>query len=198
MDFSTESFTQAAEVMHSQGRGPQGAEKLFVTFNMEAEPDEEASREEGRPISCDVEYIRIIVPGDNKNVVHRRANPQDRQRFAAQYAAYKAGESEALVGTRLKDWPVITRAQVENLAYFKVYTVEALAALSDESITRIGPVRTLVERAQSFVAQAKAVAPLEQMREALKAKDNELEVLKRQLKDQAEAISRLEKSSSKK
>ncbi|RKH08999.1 hypothetical protein D7X74_30415 [Corallococcus sp. CA047B] len=197
MNFSTESFTQAAEVMHQQGRGAQGAEKLFVTFNMEAELDEDESREKGRPIHRDVEYVRIIVPGDNKNVVHRKANPQDRQRFAAQYAAFKAGESEALVGTRLRDWPVITRAQVENLAHFKVYTVEHLAELTDESIQRIGPVRILVEKAQAYVALAAGNAPLEKLREDLKAKDNEMDVLKRQLAEAREAITRLEKASKK-
>ena len=195
MDLSTESFTQVAEAMHMQGRGSQQrASNLFVTFNMEAELDEEASAQKGRPIHRDVEYVKIIVPGDNKNVVHRRANPQDRQRYPAEYAAFKAGEAETLIGTRLKEWPGIGRSEAENLAYFKVYTVEQLAALSDESIQRIGPVRTLVEKAQAYITRAKDGAPAEQMREALKAKDNELEVLKRQLADAREAISRLEKA----
>jgi hypothetical protein len=198
MDFSNESFTQLAEAGYARGRGSNGDDRLYVTFSMEAEPDAEATLREGRPISRDVEFVKIIVPGDNKNITFRRSNPDDRKRFPMQYSAFKAGESEAVVGTRLKDWPAIRKSEMENLAYFKVHTVEQLAGLSDENIQRIGPVRGLVEKAQAYVAAAKDGAVVEQMREALKAKDNELDTLKRQMTEQREAIARLEKSTGKK
>lgn len=115
----------------------------------------------GRPVYDEVEYIEIVVPGDRSNVVHRPVTQQDRQKYARQYAAWKAGNQEATSGTPLSAWPGISRAQVEELAYFKIRTVEQLAGVSDANITNIAFASDLRRRAQAYLEQAKGNAPLE-------------------------------------
>lgn len=171
------------------------SERVFVSFGLHPRQNEQASLEAGRPIYDDVEYVQIIVPGDKNNVVHRPVQEADKRRFAAQYRAWRSGQHEAQSsGTPLSAWPGVTRAQVEELAYFHVRTVEQLAELSDGNAQNIGPVLQLRQRARDFIAAARGAAPLEQLRAQNGELRTEVESLKRQLKEQAEALERLQKA----
>lgn len=188
--YADESLMSMAEAQH-MGRGNVGDEKLFVTFELFPVKDEVKSAEAGHPVFEDVPFIRKVVPGDKNNIIHRPANDVDKRQFARQWAAFKEGQSAQMTGLPLKEWPQITRSEVENLAYFKVFTVEHLAELSDGAILQVGPVRHLVEKAKAFLAAAKEAAPAARLAEAIKAKDNEMEVLRRQLKEATDAIAEL-------
>lgn len=190
--YADEALMQIAEAQHA-GRQSSGNEKLFVTFEMHPVRDEVKTAEAGHPVFEDVPFIRKVVPGDKNNIILRPANDYDKREFQKQWAAFRDGQSAQLTGLPLKEWPAITRSEVENLAYFKVFTVEHLAELSDGAILQIGPVRHLVEKAKAFLAAAKEAAPAARLAEALKAKDNEIEVLRRQLKEQGDTIAELKK-----
>ncbi len=105
--------------------------KLFVTFFKHPRENKAQSLEQGRPIYQEVDYVRIMVPGDKDSVVVRPARELDKQRFAKQFAAYEQGEKEYQEGMPLKAWPMVTRGQVEELKYFGIHTVEQLAELAD-------------------------------------------------------------------
>lgn len=168
---------------HSAGNDALGAEKLHVVFSLYPVKDELASEKEGRHIYVETEFVQIIVPGDKNNVIKRPVRERDRRIYRKQYEAFKAGTQDVTNGTPLKEWPGITRSEVEMLAYFKVQTVEALAELSDGAIQEIGPIRHLTERAKRYISEAKAAAPAEQMAAALKKKDEEMDNLRRQMKE---------------
>jgi len=76
----------------------------------------------------------------------------DVHRFFDEYAAFKSGQEAAPDGTALKAWPGIDRASVEELAYFKVYTVEQLAGMNDSNAM---PFIQLRERARDYLKKAK-------------------------------------------
>ncbi|HZH06909.1 MAG TPA: hypothetical protein VEY69_09565, partial [Lautropia sp.] len=108
--------------------------------------------------------------------------------------AWKAGQQDtAVTGTPLSMVPWLTRSQVEELAYFKVKTVEHLAAISDANVSSIGPIQALKQRAIDFLKAAAGAAPLEQLRAELSEKDTQIEAMKRQLKEQGDAIAELRK-----
>lgn len=174
-----------AQAMERNQDGENG--RLYIQFGLYPQKDEGKSLKEGRPIFNDVEYVKIMVPGDLSNIVHRPVHPEDKRRFAAQYAAYKSGADQQLEGTPLKEWPAISRGQVEELAHFKVHTVEQLAALSDGLIVNIGPVQALKQKAIDWLARAKGGAPLAQMRAQIAEKDAETALLKKQLEELAAA-----------
>ena len=113
--------------------------RVFVQFNVQPLQDEKASKEAGRPVFKDTEFIRIVVPGDKQNIVHRPVNPDDPEKYRDAYQAFKRGVSDAVSGTPLAEWPLVTRSQVEELGYFGVRSVEQLANVSDGNLKNMGP-----------------------------------------------------------
>ncbi len=121
-----------------------GDETLFVVFYMGIIKNESRSTEEGRAIFDDVECVRIIVPGDKNSVIDRPAQVSDKQRFLRQYELFKKGvaEEDQVSGTRLTDWPFLSRAQCEELRYLGIKTVEQLASVRDDITTKVPGVVT--------------------------------------------------------
>lgn len=166
----------------------------MVRFSLEPVKDEAASEKEGRPIFREVEYVEIMVPGDKSSIVKRALRDTDKKRFRRQYAAWKeTGNDAALIGMPLAQWPQVTKAQVEELRYFGVHTVEQLAGVSDGNIRNIGPVMELRQRARDYVEAAKGNAPLGQLRAELEEKNHQLEALQRQVKELGAALDDLKK-----
>lgn len=186
MAFADEAMMRLAE---TQSNPNADRDKLFVTFDLYQRRNEAKSDAEGRPVYDDVEYVRIIVPGDKQNEVHRPATEADKRSWPRQYAAFRDGAREAQTGTPLKEWPAINASLVKELAHFHVHTVEQLANLSDANITQMGPIRSWVEKAKDYIAKAAGNAPMEKMRSELMEKDNQIQAQAKQL---AELTKRLE------
>lgn len=161
--------------------------RLYVKFTMEAVQDEDKTAEEGRPIFRDAEFVEIRVPGDKDTILFRPVEPNDKKRFARHYAAFKAGQSDALVGTPLSVVPWLTKSKVEELAYFNIRTVEQLAEIPDG-----GPAGfpTLKAKAKDFLAAAAGAAPAEALRRELEKRDVELQTLKMQVEELTKALNR--------
>lgn len=167
--------------MFAPGQEFQGDDKLPVRFYMGAVKDEEASTEAGRPIFRDVECIQIFNSKDN--VIDRPVRDTDKNRWPRSYHAWKnSGDGEpGASGTRLEHWPQVTRAQAEELRYFKVFTVEGLAALPDSTVQKIPGALVLKQKAMLYVEAAKADAPFLKMKSELDKRDGEIANLKEQL-----------------
>lgn len=155
--------------------------RLHVRFHMHPRKDEDRSTKEGRPIFADTEYVEITVPGDKGNQIDRPARDDDRQRFPRQYAAFKSGKGETHNGTPLSEWPQVTRSQVEELAYFRVKTVEQLAELSDGNARNVGPILALRQKAKDFLEKAKGGAVESRLRAELDERDSKLAAMQAQI-----------------
>lgn len=127
------------------------------------------SAQAGRPIYEDVEFVEIIIPGNRGAVHDTMVREEHRQRWPQHYAAFKAGQDAPQEGTPLEEWPAISRSQVEELRYFHIRTVEQLAGLGDDALSRAIPMGgyPLREKAQRFLEHAAGLAPME----ALAAKE---------------------------
>lgn len=190
--FADEGWERAAGL----NRGQQPQEQVFVQFSLQPTQNKTKSAEAGRPIFDELEYVQIMVPGDKQNVIHRPVSEKDRQRFKRQYEAWKESGQQPVSGTPLDQWPAVTRAQVAELAYFNVKTVEQLASMSDGNAMGIGPITSLRQKAKDFVAAAAGNAPLQQLRDQLAERDNEIEVLKRQVAELAASVKKSRKKES--
>jgi hypothetical protein len=153
---------------------------LYVRFHKEAREDAKRTLEEGRPIVAEVDYITIVVPGDKSTEVTRPVTPDDKARFHSAWERYVAGQ-EDVDGISLRVWPGVTRAQVEELAYFKVYTVEQLAAVNDGNLRGMGPYLVLRERAREYLKRLDAEAPAAELRRELEQRDAQLARLQTQV-----------------
>lgn len=159
-------------------RGPAGDDKLPCQFYMGAIRDDAASEKEGRPIYRDEECIRIFNSKDN--IIDRPVRDTDKARWPGKYAAWKqTGVSEAgAAGTRLENWPAMTRAQAEEFKYFKVFTVEQLAELPDSVAQKIMGAAKLKQMAKLTVEAARGEEPFRRMQADSEKKDGEISFLK--------------------
>lgn len=159
--------------------------KLYVTFEKRSVPDPVQSRDAGRPIHVSVPYVRIQQPGE-RDFTLRPATDLDTRRFRAQWQQYLDGTAQDPSGTPLSILFPNNPDIVDNLKYFKISTVEQLAALNDTQIQNIGlggrtfhdaAVKYLsaAEKGKDYHALAASVEKLQRDREADQAKIAALE-----------------------
>jgi hypothetical protein len=184
-----ESYMKMIENQAAQGQDP-GDARLWIKFEHRPMQNPEKSAEAGRPIYDEVEWIKIMVPGD-RDEIERPATDMDKARFAKQYLHWKSGAAEAVTGTPLETWPAVTRAQVEELRFFKVRTVEDLANLADVVGAKFMGINDLKTKAKNFLAAAAGEAPAQKLQAELAQRDAEIATLQKALKDQSEKIDQL-------
>ena len=158
-----------------------GDKNLWVQFSMEAMVDDGASAKEGRPIFKEVEHIKIMQPGNKESIVVRPVTDMDKARFRQQYENWKAGHEELLDGQPLEQWARVSRAQVEELKYFGVRTVEQLAGMADAHAQKFMGIAKLRSLAREDMQRGKEGAMSSQMLEALQAKDHQIASLQEAL-----------------
>lgn len=174
-----QTYDQAA-VMEDQPRFALD-KKLFVQFYLRAVLNNFKSAQEGRPIFDEVDYVRIIVPGDKNTVIDTKATPEYTTRFASRFELYKKNQSQAVTGTPLEVWPQMTVGQVAELKAMHIHTVEQLAELPDNLAQRIMGSHDLRRRAVAFLDLAAGDAANSKLSAELDKRDNEIELLKAQM-----------------
>jgi hypothetical protein len=168
-----------------------GDDSLHVQFAQASHFNDVATREAGRPVFEMMDYITIMVPGDQTSIVHRPVRSTDLERFPTQWAAFLNG-TEQQVGFPLSEWPVITRAQCDELAYFKITTVEALANVSDGTAQKFMGIVALRDKAKTWIAQRKGEEPAMALAAAVAQKDEELSAMRNQMAMMQEALAKLQ------
>lgn len=195
MDYSMAQGAPLAEMpdYHLFQRHDAGDDSLFVQFYMGVCVDQEASDKAGRLIARDEEFCRIMIPGDKNNIIDRPASEHDKRRFPRQYEAFKAGvkEEDQVVGTRLRDWPLCSRGQVAEFEYLGVKTVEQLAELRDDVVSRVPGARDLKDIAKSWLGRAKSTAEAAQSVAERKALQSRITELENAIKEQGKVITQL-------
>ena len=181
---SEASYEMTEQAMRSSDSRRKGDENLLVVFSEEPIQDKEESVKAGRPIYKNREMVMIMVPGDKDSVIHRLATDDDRERFPKQYAAFLNKKSqETASGTPLKAVSFLTAAQVKELEFFNIYTVEQLANTPDSNMKFMG-FHMLKQLAQDFLKAAEGMAPITELRD-------ENEKLRNQLAEQTKAVTEL-------
>lgn len=162
--------------------------RLAVRFYQREVENEYLTSAEGRPIKYMADFVRIEIPGDMTSIIDTLVNEEHRKRFPIQWARFendKTSQVEAQ-GTLLKDWSLLTSAQASELKHFKFYTVEQIAAASDQQIQGIGMIVGMSgfsfrDKAIAFLAAAKDSSVVMQQADELRKRDVEIDELKRQV-----------------
>lgn len=169
----------------------------FVRFEETTARNEAASAEAGRPIFDKVLLATVLVPGSRQEAVHEiersfvdgsvRRRDATAQRFEKQLAAFRASHaSRDLTGTPVEQWPSLDVRQIAELRALGVFTVEALAALSDAGLQRLGPGgRVLQDKAVAWLEAAKGSAHAEHLAVELARRDAEIARLSGQVAELA-------------
>lgn len=151
-------------------------------FYMKPVKNEFESEKQGRDIYNDVEFVEIIIPGDKNCIVDERVKDHHRQRWAGQYAAFKAGQEAPVEGTPIEEWAPISASQALELKSVHVRTVEHLAGLSDAQLAKAVPMGgyALRDKAQAWLKQAEGSQPLNEAMQQIAKLQEQIEELKRE------------------
>lgn len=125
----------------------------FVRFETRSEESRAASVAAGNTVYTDVDYA-LITPQGSKDCIERRVDEWlvmlreqvKQERFPSQwldhykrlYEGWKAEGEIPVNGTPLRNWPMLTPAQVKTLTGLKLLSVEDLAVANEETISRMG------------------------------------------------------------
>lgn len=175
---------------------------VYASFFTEAVEMPFKSKEAGRPIFEDREFVRILIGGDAKSEIVRVVEDEDRKRFSNEYRRFKdtdAGEDGQLSGTPLAQWPIMRPAQIRELAAQNVKTVEQLAEVPDSSLQNFGiGSLDLRNKARAYLLAAKDGAMVLKMQADLALRDEKIAMLEGQIKELAERFSQVRPEESKK
>jgi hypothetical protein len=103
---------------------PDGRDRVIPRFHIKAVRNNFLSAKEGREVWNDEEYVELIVPGDNKNIVDVRVKDEHRERWPTKYAAFKANMEAPESGTPLDEWAGVGRSQVMELNSVHIRAME--------------------------------------------------------------------------
>ena len=165
----------------------------FVEFRQIAKDDPKRSVELGYRVTRDIDIACIMQPG-SKDVVERIASEwldsikrklleqqQDAMptewvdAFHRKYEAFKAGQEAPLIGTSIKQWPMLSPAQAQNLISINVLTIEDAANMNEECMGRFGMGgRELRDKARDWIAKTEGTKSVAAENEQLKAQLAEL------------------------
>lgn len=114
--------------------------RLTVVFYKKTLQNSYRTAEEGRPIFDEVDMVKIYTGGDTLNIVDTFVREDHKARFPQQWAHYlnRTGNDPHISGTPIDQWPLVSKAQAEELKALKFFTVENIANASDAQLQRIG------------------------------------------------------------
>lgn len=180
---TNDEFPLIAEV---EAGAPPDTKAVGVAFGLHPVKDEAKSKQEGRPVFKEVEFIRIIVPGDKTQEYFNKATDKDRQKYPRAYEAFKRRGTVPVEGTPLEQWPELTRAEVLTIKAMHIHTVEMLAAVHEGNIGKLGfRGREYVTKANAFLARAKAAVSADALAASVAEKDAQIADLQRQINELA-------------
>lgn len=182
-----------ATMLESDRMGADG--RLAIKFYKYMQEDVAATLAEGRPICKEIDYIKIVVPGDTLSEIDRPVYESDKTRFPIQWANYlnRTSAEGNYEGTPLKEWNLISRTQAEELRGRKFYTVEQIASASDQQLQSIGMLAgmspyTFRDKAKAFLDSAKTVADLTNREEEINTLRAENDKIKAETNAKMEAM----------
>jgi hypothetical protein len=181
---------------------------LAVRFYSKEVQNDFLTNKEGRPISYMADFVRIEVPGNQTSIIETFVNNGHKARFPQQWAIYLNEKADGnnnpdnVQGTILRDWPILNAAQATELKHFKFYTVEQVAAASDQQIMAIGMTAgmsplALRDKAIAFLENAKDSSFAQRQSEELKLREQEIADLKEQMTRLAKMVEAKSKSDEK-
>lgn len=124
-----------------------------VSFSREKVLNRRESALQSKRIYNEVEYVTIISPGNKETVIHQPATEFHKWRFPMEFEAFRLGKEQAVPGTPIEAWDILSDEQIKDLKHHNLQTIEQVARIADGVS---GPLRafvTLKLKARAWVEQ---------------------------------------------
>lgn len=166
------------------------ADRRIARFAKVPKHNKVASEQEGRPIYDPQIVLFVRHPGERDETAVAMQE-HHKYEFPRQWAAFEAGNSPEAEGTPLDVLFPADPQIVLHLRSCHIFSVEQLGSLTAEGKRRVGMgVEDYVGRANKFLEAAEKAAPMHQVEQMLRQRDEEIEALKTQLLALAESKTR--------
>lgn len=170
------------EIIPDTGMPRPNCPAVSVAFGLYPVLDGEKTKEAGRQVYKDVEFIKVAVPGDRNSLFFQPSEQRHRDQFPQAYAAYKNRAHVPVVGTPIEQWAPISRSIALNLRALNIDTVEALAGVHDGHVDKIGSNgRDLRGRAKAWLAEAETGAEAQKLASEKNALNDQIASLQAQI-----------------
>jgi len=184
--------------------GPPPRPRLFFEVEADAVEDEAKSAREGRKCYTEKTFLCWTKVGAY-NHTKTRAEVSPRNRCADEYTDvwtfcggrefYETwrksnGDVDPINGTPLRTWPLVNSAQIRELDYVNVRSVEDLASVTDGDAMRLGMgIRGLVEKARIWLKEAEEKGVVVEANARMQSQVTEQQAV---IEEQARAIADLQ------
>jgi hypothetical protein len=141
----------------------------YVKYEERSFEDRAATQAEGRLIMRSVDFVIIRQTGSKDTVEteakpwldslknQKEMHPDWISHFHKQFDAYKSGQEITPIGTHVKTWPLISKAQCDMLLNANLRTVEDVAGANEDSLRNVGiGARELQQKARAWLDNAQA------------------------------------------
>ena len=148
-------------------------------FHKKAVENPSATKEKGRPVFEEKDYVQIIIPGE-RDIADRVVNSNDLKRWPEQWKAYQDNENVSVSGTMLDQITLFNKAEIATFSSLNIKTVEQLSEIGENVFSKLGPgARDYKKKAQDYLKQAAKSALLNEIQDL----KHQVDDLKQQIKD---------------
>jgi len=183
-------YEEEEEFVQRDGRGRlRGDETLKIKFYKRAERSPLQSEVQQRPVFQDMDFVVILVPGDDKTRIDTIVTAQHKRRFPVEWQRYKDLGEVSETGTPLEESGLLPASQIMEFKHFNITTVEALANMSDEVAGKfMGGAQSLRIKAKRYLDAAAGAAGIAQAQAELAIRDEKIEKLTKMVEKLAAAL----------
>ncbi len=168
---------------------------LIVEFFVDKKLMGAKSEAAGKPVYEDREYVKIMIKGQDKQIVVQEVQKTHKERFPIAYLRFTQNKPLPVVGTPIEMMPGVGPSLAHQLKGMNLRTIEDVANITDESVMQsIGMgARDLVKRARAWLEQTSEKSLTLQAQ--LVEKDAENERLRQQIAQFDERLAAVERPS---
>ena len=171
--FDPDNDTAFAEGHKKEGRN-------YVKFYRQWVRNNFKSKEEGREVGSEQDFVMIICPGQPKTEVRRKASEQDKMQYAQEWSAYQQGKENQIAGTPIELLPGLAHGMADALKAIYIYSIEQMAGLPDLSLQKVGMGGADIrERARAYLNKTSAETTA--LRQQLAEMQAEMEAMREQM-----------------
>lgn len=137
------------------GAAQEDDKSLIVTFFVSKKLMGLKSQEAGKPVYEDREFVKIMIKGQDKQIVVDEVTERHKQRFPIAYLAFRNSKPAPVIGTPIGLMPGVGPSLAHHLTGMNLRTVEDVANVTDENTLQAmgAGARDLVRRAKAWLEQ---------------------------------------------